>query len=101
MVPHARHVALAGDSNEQIDLRYTVARQDYERGALSSALDLEQQVVDARRRALGDRDPKTVDAMRSLGITLWSLGRLVDALELERAVFARAWTISPRPRTMI
>ena len=88
-IPHARHV-ISNDlqSADEAVLASWIARRDYERGDYGSARKLEEQVLAARRRVLGEEHPGTLTAMSDLATTLHAQGDLGGARKLEEQALA-------------
>ena len=92
---HARHltanVAETGEA-EIVVLAEWLALFDHARGAYAGARRLQEEVLDARRRLLGDEHPDTIRSMKSLAQTLRELGDFESAL----VVFAEAQVVERR-----
>jgi hypothetical protein len=88
-IPHARHmVAEDLQTNEQANLALCVANRDYERADYGSARKLEEQVLEVRRRTLGEEHRGTLAAMDNLALTLSDQGDLGGARKLQEQVLA-------------
>jgi hypothetical protein len=86
-VVHARHLVSARlDDEDDTRLAALVARHDYERGEFRAAGILDEQVVEARRRILGDEHPGTLTAKHNLAGTLRAQGDLAGARKLHEEV---------------
>jgi len=86
-MPHARHLAANGLQTEQeATLALWVAKRDYERGDYVSAQNLEEQVLDACRRLLGEEHRATLVAMSNLAETFSSQGNLAGARKMQEQV---------------
>ncbi len=88
-MPHARHL-LTSDLNthEERTLALWVAHLDYERADYDSARKLQEQVLAASRRLLGEEHPDTLTAMNNLAQTLNAQGDLAGARKLEEQALA-------------
>ena len=51
-------------------------------GKTEEAKKLLMDALDARRRVLGDEDPKTLTTINELGLLMWDQGRTFEAQEL-------------------
>jgi Tetratricopeptide repeat len=73
-MPHARHLVTINLQTEQeATLGLWVAHRDYERADYRSARQLQEQVLAARRRVLGEGHPGTLTAMNRL-CCKWQVG---------------------------
>lgn len=57
-------------------------------GHLAEAIDLQEQIVQARERVLGSFHRETLQVMNSLGTSLWLNGQYCEALELQERTAA-------------
>jgi DnaJ-domain-containing protein 1 len=88
-IPHARHLVTSDLQTEQeTKLAFWVARRDYERADYSAARELQEQVLAALRRVLGEEHPDTLLVMNDLGQTLYAQDDLSGARKLEEHVLA-------------
>ena len=86
-MPHARSlIANGGEDPELLALALWSARRDFEQGSYQSARKLEEQVLEARRRVLGQEHPNTLTAMNNLAQTLGAQGDHAAARKLEEQV---------------
>jgi len=84
---HARHILSGGIYRlEDAALAGWVGRHDHERGNYSGARKLQEQVLEACRRLLGEEHPDTLTAMHSLALTRKYQGDLAGALQLQEQV---------------
>ncbi|MEX2260329.1 MAG: toll/interleukin-1 receptor domain-containing protein, partial [Bryobacteraceae bacterium] len=84
---HARHILSGGISSlEEAKVAEWVGRHDYERGSYSGARKLFDQVLEARRRLLGEEHPDTLWAMNNLAQTRQAQGDLAGARKLQEQV---------------
>jgi tetratricopeptide (TPR) repeat protein len=86
LLPHAQH-ALAhslGDDNdeERLDLASKCARTLHSDGRYKEAEDLEVEVMQTRKRVLGDEHPDTLTSMGNLALTYSKQGQWDEAEEL-------------------
>jgi hypothetical protein len=81
---HARHTVSTGVSTiEEAAVGQWVGWHDSERGDYASARKLREQVLEARRRLLGEEHPATLRARNNLAQTLKAQGDLAGARKLE------------------
>ena len=86
-VLHAREICTAGINDIDTSmLSFCVASYDMERGAYVTAGNLCAQVLEVRRRILGEDHPDTVAAMNNLAWTLMNQGDLPGARKLQEKV---------------
>jgi DnaJ-domain-containing protein 1 len=86
-IDHARHlVAGVDDDLATATLCTWIARYDYVRGAYAAARALQQQVLQALRRVLGEEHPDTLTSMNNLAATLRDQGELPGARALQEQV---------------
>jgi Tetratricopeptide repeat len=86
-IAHGRHLtATVLVAEEDATLASWIARHDFERGEYAAALKLQEQVLQANARLLGQEHPYTVTAMNNLAQTLKGQGDLAEAHELEEQV---------------
>jgi hypothetical protein len=87
---HARHLGAPLEREDHAALLHHVALHEAFRGDSRSARDVHEQVLDARRRLLGDGHPDTLSSMNNLAETLRGQGDLEGARDLhEQALDAR------------
>jgi tetratricopeptide (TPR) repeat protein len=86
-VLHARELCAAGIKDaDTASLGLWVARHDMERGAYITAANLGAQVLEVRRRLLGENDPDTLAAMNNLASALGAKGDVPGARNLQEQV---------------
>ena len=86
-VLHARELCNRNiDNVGSATLAWWVARHDYERGAYTSARELQEKVLEISRRILGEEHPDTLTSMNNLADTLRVQGDLNGARELHEKV---------------
>jgi tetratricopeptide (TPR) repeat protein len=87
LLPHAQHAllhSLTDDNDEdRLDLASKCARTLYSDGRYKEAEELQVQVMQTRKRVLGDEHPDTLTSMANLASTYWNQGRWNEAEELE------------------
>ena len=90
-VTHARHLIADLDRTDDpylTDLGAWLAKLDYARGAYDSARALQEGVLAAFRRLLGEEHPGTLTSKGNLATTLSAQGDLAGARELQEEVLA-------------
>jgi tetratricopeptide (TPR) repeat protein len=86
LLPHVQHALLhnlADDDNKRLDLASNCAMALYSDGRYDEAEELETQVMQTRKRVLGDEHPHTLTSMGNLALTYKEQGRQREAEELE------------------
>jgi hypothetical protein len=87
LLPHAQHAlshSLGDDDDEErLDLASKCARTLYSDGRYKEAEDLELQVMQMRKRVLGDEHPDTLTSINNLASTYSKQGRWKEAEELQ------------------
>jgi tetratricopeptide (TPR) repeat protein len=87
LLPHVQyalsHSLMDDDNEERLDLAWKCARALYSDGRYEEAEELEVQVMQTRKRVLGDEHPKTLIIMGNLAATYSDQGRWQEAEELE------------------
>jgi tetratricopeptide (TPR) repeat protein len=96
VVAHARELVDRAEDHKTADLADWVARYDREldqreletrrRGELENARKIQEEVLETRRRVLGDEHPGTLLSMDNLAGTLRAQGELVGAREIQAEV---------------
>jgi tetratricopeptide (TPR) repeat protein len=85
------HSRLGATNRWMLQAKGSLAAALHDRGDLTEARALAQEVLDARTQLLGAEDPETLRAMGSLAAILYDCGELKEAQELEeRALEAQA-----------
>jgi len=85
---HARHLASPLLSRDQATLMHFVAEHHFFRADYRTAGRLQERVLDAFRRVLGDEHPDTLTSMNNLAGTLGEQGDLASARALLEQVLA-------------
>jgi tetratricopeptide (TPR) repeat protein len=85
-VLHAREICNRNTDNLGLTLTLWVARHDFERGAYTSARELQEKVLKISKRVLGEEHPDTLMTMHNLANTLSAQGDLSGALGLREKV---------------
>ncbi|KAI1666456.1 AAA superfamily ATPase [Pyrenophora tritici-repentis] len=107
LLPHAQYAllhSLADDNNEErMCLASKCATTLFSDGRYEEAEELQVQVMQARKRVLGDEHSDTLSSMASLASTYWKQGRWKEAEELQVQVMqARKRVLSDEhPATLI
>jgi hypothetical protein len=86
LLPHAQCVLSYTqeiDDEERLDLAWKCARALYSDGQYKGAEDLQVQVMQTRKRVLGDEHPDTLTIMNDLASTYWNQGRWRETEELQ------------------
>jgi tetratricopeptide (TPR) repeat protein len=86
LLPHAQYVlshSQKDDDDEKLDLARKCAMTLYIDGQYKRAEELQVQVMQTRKRVLGDEHPDTLVSMNNLASTYKSQGRWKDAEELQ------------------
>jgi Tetratricopeptide repeat len=87
LVAHARHLTSVNWTNEEeATLAGWIARHEYERGGYAGARKLQEQVLAAMARLLGQEHHATLRAMKNLAQTLYAQGDLAGARRLGERV---------------
>jgi hypothetical protein len=85
LLPHAKYVLLhtqQDDNEERLDLAWKCAMALYSDGQYEAAKELDVQVMETRKRVLGDEHPDTLNSIHNLAYTLESQSRHKEALAL-------------------
>ena len=85
-MPHARHLVSGDLQTEEAELALWIARRDYERADYVSARKLQERVLEACRRLMGEEHLDTLAAMNNLAVMMKAQGDLAGARELEERV---------------
>ncbi len=80
---HGRHLADSLRDEHHAALLHAVASHDFHRGEYPLARHLQEDVLEARRRRLGDEHPETLASMGNLALTLLAQGELGSARALQ------------------
>ncbi|KAF1357717.1 kinesin light chain 3 [Lizonia empirigonia] len=86
LLPHAQYVlshSQRADDRERLDLAWKCAMALYSDGQYKGAEELDVQVMEARKRVLGDEHPDTLSSMANLAATYRNQGRWAEAEELD------------------
>jgi tetratricopeptide (TPR) repeat protein len=87
LLPHAQYTLLHSrtddDNKEWLDLASKCARALYSEGRYKEAEELQVQVMQTRKRVLGNEHPDTLISMNNLASTFRNQGRWKEAEELE------------------
>jgi tetratricopeptide (TPR) repeat protein len=87
LLPHAQctlsYSLTEDDGKERLDLARKYARALYTDGRYEEAKELQVQVMQTRKRVLGDEHPDTLTSMNDLVSTYWKQGRWKKAEELQ------------------
>jgi citrate lyase synthetase len=86
LLPHALHVlshSQNDDNKERLDLAWKCGMTLYSDGRYNVAEELEVQVMETRKRVLGDEHPDTLTSMGNLASTYSNQGRWREAEELQ------------------
>jgi hypothetical protein len=86
LLPHAQYVLSHGqkkDDDERLDLAQKCAMALYIDGQYNGAEELQVQVMQMRKRVLGDEHPDTLTSISNLALTYKSQGRWKEAEELQ------------------
>ncbi|KAF5848294.1 hypothetical protein GGP41_005682 [Bipolaris sorokiniana] len=87
-LPHAQYALLQSvadhnNNNSTLELAQKCAMALYSDGRYNEAGELEVQVMETRKRVLGDEHPDTLTSMANLASTYWNQGRWKEAEELQ------------------
>ena len=83
-----------GEHPDTLSWMGSLAHTLWAQGDLAGARSLEEQVLAAHRRVLGEGRPDPLNSMNNLAVTLWHLGEREEAIELmTRAARRRAATL--------
>jgi tetratricopeptide (TPR) repeat protein len=86
LLPHARFALSSGPTGQnyeaRVDLVWKCAMTLYSDGRWKEAEELYVQVVEIRKRVLGEEHPDTVASLANLAATYWSQGQWKEAEEL-------------------
>jgi serine/threonine-protein kinase len=74
---------------ERITVLHNLAGLEARRGNFTAAEELFRQLLDSKRKHLGDRDPTIALGMANLGVVLTETGQYAEALELHRGALER------------
>jgi tetratricopeptide (TPR) repeat protein len=83
---HGHALARAEEDERSMRLAAWLGRAEKWRGNYAGARALEEQVLEARRRIVGEEHPATLGSMGDLALTLQAQGDLTDARELQERV---------------
>ncbi|KAK7177494.1 Kinesin light chain 5 [Paraphaeosphaeria sporulosa] len=87
LLPHVQyalsHSPTDDDDEERLDLLWKCAMALYNDGRYEEAEELNVQVMETRKRVLGEEHPDTLTSMANLASTFWNQGRWKEAEELE------------------
>jgi tetratricopeptide (TPR) repeat protein len=90
LLPHAQytlsHSLMDDNDKEWLDLARRCASALYNEGQYKKAEELDVQVMQIRKRVLGDEHPDTLTSIADLASTYWDQGRWKEAEELEMQV---------------
>jgi tetratricopeptide (TPR) repeat protein len=89
LLPHARYVlshTRSDDDEGRLDLARKCAIALYSDGQYKAAEELEVEVMETRKRVLGDKHPDTLTSMNNLALTYADQGRWDEAEELQKKV---------------
>jgi hypothetical protein len=93
LLPHAQyalsHSVRDENNNERLNLAWKCAMALYSDGRYGEAKELEVEVMQARKRALGGEHPDTLTSMNKLALTYWKQGRWKKAKELNVQVMQK------------
>jgi tetratricopeptide (TPR) repeat protein len=87
-IPHARHLALAGDNENAVRLALQVGEFELARGDYQAAQEVENHARTRAEKALGGEHALTLTAMNNLAETLRARGDFADARHLNEQVLA-------------
>ena len=85
-VIHAKHLAEMPANEREAELSAWIVHYEYNRGAYSQARQLNERVIEVRRRTLGEEHPDTLTSMHNLAATLYEQGDLAGARQLHKLV---------------
>ncbi|KAH6612769.1 kinesin light chain [Boeremia exigua] len=86
LLPHVQYAlshSEGNDDKERLDLAQKCATALYSDGQYKGAEELFVQVMETRKRVLGDEHPDTLTSIANLASTYWNQGRWKEAEELE------------------
>jgi tetratricopeptide (TPR) repeat protein len=87
LLPHALYALSHSPTNDNDEARLDLARKCasalYSDGRFEEAEELQVQVMQARKRVLGDEHPSTLTSMANLALTYWNQGRWAEAEVLQ------------------
>ncbi len=84
LVAHGRELVGVADSVLEVDLLRQVARFEYARGSYGVAVADQQREVIASKKLLGEGHPDTLNSMGTLAVSLFALGDLEGARDLNK-----------------